>query len=373
MSEHNRFMERALALARQAEGDTSPNPCVGAVVVRDGRIVAEGIHRRAGAPHAEAEALQTAGDLARGATLYVTLEPCNHEGKTPPCTEAILQAGIGKVVYAVRDPNPGVTGRGHERLAEAGIDVDSGLCSEEARHLNRFYFYHVRTGRPYVVAKFAASLDGKIATVTGRSRWITGTAALTRVHELRRRVDAVLIGAGTVIADDPGLSVRLPGFSGRQPLRLVLDSRGRVSPGARLFESDLPGSAIVATTRKMPSSHRKALEARGVECLILPSDGFDRVDLPALLTELGRRKISSLLIEGGGEVLGSAFDAGIVHELWAFVSPLIIGGLKAPTPVQGRGFPSIEEALRLDRTTVETVGEDFLVRGFVVETITTED
>ncbi|MCH8992027.1 MAG: bifunctional diaminohydroxyphosphoribosylaminopyrimidine deaminase/5-amino-6-(5-phosphoribosylamino)uracil reductase RibD, partial [Acidobacteria bacterium] len=271
-----------------------------------------------------------------------------------------------------RDPNP-ASGNGVAWLEQAGVEVVQDVGFNDASAINQGFFKWIATGRPYVTAKWAMSLDGKIATVTGRSRWITGTAARTRVHELRRRVDAVLIGAGTAIADDPELSVRLPGFNGRQPLRLVLDSRGRVSPGARLFEPDLPGSAIVATTRKMGSSHRKALEARGVECLILPSDGFDRVDFPALLTELGRRKISSLLIEGGGEVLGSAFDAGIVHELWAFVSPLIIGGLKAPTPVQGRGFPSIEEALRLDRTTVETVGEDFLVRGFIVETITTED
>lgn len=365
MDKHETFMKHALSLARQAEGYTSPNPVVGAVVVRDGQIVGEGYHRRAGTAHAEVEALQSAGAAARGATLYVTLEPCNHHGRTPPCTQAIINAGISQVFYAIGDPNPRVAGGGHQRLAEAGLSVTGGLCAEEARHLNRFFFHHITTGRPYVVAKFAASLDGKISTRTGHSQWITGPAAREKGHTLRHMCDAILVGAGTVIADDPQLTTRLPLAEVRHPLRLVLDSRGRIPLNARLFQADLPQHTIVATTTAMPSAHQNALHQQGVETLILPATATGQVDLTLLLDTLGQRQLVSLLVEGGGQTLGSFFEANLVNEVWAFIAPLIIGGQTAPGPVGGFGPATLAEAFHLRQTMIETIDGDFLIRGIV--------
>jgi diaminohydroxyphosphoribosylaminopyrimidine deaminase/5-amino-6-(5-phosphoribosylamino)uracil reductase len=365
MDQHRIFMQRALALARQAEGYTSPNPVVGAVVAKEGQIVGEGYHRRAGAPHAEVEALQTAAALAQGAILYVTLEPCNHYGRTPPCTEAIIKAGISEVFYAIGDPNPHVAGNGHRRLAQAGITVRQGPCTGEAQYLNRFFFHYIRTGQPYVVAKFAASLDGKIATHTGHSQWITDAAARQKGHILRNLVDAILVGAGTAIADNPRLTTRLPRSDVRHPLRVVLDSRGRIPLKARLFQASLPGQTVVATTEAMPSARQTALKQRGVETLILPATPAGRVDISVLLAALGRRQITSLLVEGGGEVLGAFFEGGLVNEVWAFLAPLIIGGQTAPGPVGGAGFPTLAKACHLQQPTFETIGRDFLIRGFI--------
>lgn len=365
MDKHEAFMKRALNLARKAEGHTSPNPAVGAVIVKNDQIVGEGYHCRAGAPHAEIEALLAAGEANRGATLYVTLEPCNHYGRTPPCTEALINAGIAEVFYAVADPNPHVTGNGHARLATANIAVHQGLCATEARHLNRFFFHYVCTDQPYVIAKFAASLDGKIATHTGHSQWITGPTAREKGHEMRHIVDAILIGVGTAIADNPRLTTRLPEANARHPLRLVLDSRGRVPLSARLFQSALPGKTIVATTQAMPLRQRTSLNQHGVETLILPATSVGLVDIPALLAELGRRQITSLLVEGGGQVLGSFFEAHLVNEVWAFLAPLIIGGEEAPCPVAGTGFATLSEVCHLQQATIERVGDDFLIRGII--------
>jgi diaminohydroxyphosphoribosylaminopyrimidine deaminase/5-amino-6-(5-phosphoribosylamino)uracil reductase len=358
-------MKRALALARRGQGYTSPNPAVGAVVVKAGRIVGEGYHRRAGAPHAEMEALRAAGEATRGATLYVTLEPCNHYGRTPPCTEAIIEAGISEVFYAVADPNPHVAGNGQQRLASAGIAVHHGLGAAKATDLNRFFFHMIKTGRPYVVAKFASSLDGKIATRTGHSQWITGSEAREAGHGLRHLVDAILIGADTAITDNPQLTTRLPRSEVRHPLRIVLDSRGRVPLASRLYQADLPGQTLVAATQAMPPAHLAALEQQGVETLLLPATASGRIDLAALLAELGRRQLTSLLVEGGGQVLGSFFEAALVNEVWAFLAPLIIGGQAAQSPVSGSGSATLTDAFRLKHATVETVGCDFLIRGFV--------
>lgn len=370
MDQHQTFMRRALTLARQAGGWASPNPAVGAVVVKAGQIVGEGYHRRAGAPHAEVEALQAAGKLAQGATLYVTLEPCNHYGRTPPCTEAIINAGIAQVFYATGDPNPHVTGSGHRRLSKAGLTVHQGPCTAEAQHLNRFFFHYIRTGRPYVVAKFAVSLDGKIATHTGHSQWITGDAARQKGHALRQQVDAILVGSGTAIADNPRLTTRLPRPEVRHPLRVVLDSRGRVPLETRLFQPDLPGKTIVATTEAMTFSHQANLKQQGIEPLILPATPAGQVDIEALLDTLGQRQIISLLAEGGNQILGAFFESGLVNEVWAFVAPLIIGGQNAPGPVGGAGFATLAQACRLQVSTIETIGCDFLIRGFtqIIET-----
>ena len=363
---HRVFMDRALALARAHLGETSPNPTVGAVLVKDGRIIAEGYHRAAGEPHAEIEALRQAGDAARGATLYVTLEPCDHHGRTPPCSLAIIEAGVRQVYYATPDPNP-VAGGGAQRMAAAGVEVHRGVGEEEAREINRFFFHHVRTGRPYVIAKFAASLDGKIATRTGDSQWITGSQARVRGHELRRQVDAILVGAGTVLADDPRLTARLPDGSPacHQPLRIVLDSRGRVPPDARILQPDLPGRTLIASTAAMSEARRQALVELGVEVVTLPADSSGRVSLSDLLAHLGQRQVQSLMVEGGGEVLGTFFAAGAVQEVWAFLAPMIIGGAAAPGPVGGVGPALLSEATRLRDVSIESLEGDWLFRAKV--------
>ncbi len=363
-SPHHIYMERALNLARRAEGFTSPNPMVGAVVVAANRIVGEGHHRRAGGPHAEVEALQAAGEAARGATMYVSLEPCNHYGRTPPCTKAIIEAGISQVYYAVADPYPPARG-GHQALAAAGVAVQQGPCAAEARHLNRFFFHYADSGRPYVIAKFAASLDGKSATRTGHSQWITGPDARQRGHQLRQAVDAILVGAGTALADDPQLTTRLPQASVSHPLRVLLDSRGRVPLSARLFDPDLPGQTAVATTTAMPAGHRHQLEAQGVWVWQLQAAENGLICLPHLLERLGRQQVLSLLVEGGSTVLGAFFDEGLVHEVQAFLAPLLIGGQSATGPLGGCGAASLHDACRLHDVRLERVGEDLLYQGRV--------
>ncbi|MEN3010707.1 MAG: bifunctional diaminohydroxyphosphoribosylaminopyrimidine deaminase/5-amino-6-(5-phosphoribosylamino)uracil reductase RibD [Candidatus Bipolaricaulaceae bacterium] len=352
-------MRRALALARRGEGYTRPNPLVGAVVVRDGEIVAEAYHERFGGPHAEILALERAGPRARGAELYVNLEPCvDFPGKkTPSCTEAILQAGIRKVVIATRDPNPQVHGRGVARLREAGVEVVEGVLAEEARKLNEIFFHWITTRTPFVALKLALTLDGKIASATGRSRWITGPEARRRVHELRRRYAAVLVGANTVLADDPALTVRE--VAGPQPLRVVLDGAGKVPPSARVFAGEAP--TLVATAR-MPPEKEEALRARGVEVLRLPCG--EGVDLPKLLAVLGARGVDSLLVEGGGEAAWSFLAQGLVHKIYFFYAPLILGGRRAVPAVGGEGFPEPAQGVRVREVQLERVGEDLLLTGY---------
>lgn len=370
-SRQTNYMRRALALARLAEGRTSPNPLVGAVIVKKGQVVGEGYHRRAGEPHAEIEALCAAGESARGATIYVTLEPCAHHGRTPPCTDALVAAGIAEAYYAVGDPNPRVSGRGHAQLEGAGLLVHRGLCEDEARELNRPFFKHVTTGMPFVTAKFAMSLDGKLATRTSDSRWITNEPSRRRVHELRYVTDAILVGAGTVLADDPQLTTRPSPFSpaGRRaggegpadvhhPLRIIADSRGRVPLSARVFDPALLGQAVLATTAATSPIHCAELAARGVDVWTLPADARGRVSLPALLDDIGRRGLLTLLVEGGSELLGALFDEKLVDRVWAFIAPLVIGGRDAPGPVGGTGVARLAQALRLCRLQVEMLDGD---------------
>ena len=354
-------------------GTTQPNPMVGAVIVRDGQVVGEGYHARAGGPHAEVVALRQAGDAARGATMFVTLEPCNHHGRTPPCTEAILQAGIERVYFASRDTNPRVEGGGAAFLQSRGVECVEGPLTEEATNLNRGFLHWTRTGRPWVIAKFAASLDGRIATRTGESQWITGPEARRRGHELRREVDAILVGSGTVIADDPLLTVRGSGFDVRSSIpevptvRIVVDGRGKSPVESKVFASAERVSTLVATTETSPQSWRDALRDRGVEVVLLSQDQGGWIDLGALLEELGRREIRSLLVEGGPTVHGSFFDAGLVDEVWAFLAPMVIGGTGAPGAVAGRGVTTLQDALRLASVQIETCGSDVLVRGLVLD------
>ncbi|MBN1484516.1 MAG: bifunctional diaminohydroxyphosphoribosylaminopyrimidine deaminase/5-amino-6-(5-phosphoribosylamino)uracil reductase RibD [Chloroflexia bacterium] len=358
-------MQRALALAERARGRTSPNPLVGAVLVRDGEIVGEGYHQQAGGPHAEIYALRAAGERSRGATLYVTLEPCSHHGRTPPCTEALIAAGIAAAHMAMLDPNPRVNGQGRARLEQAGIVTTVGLGAREAARQNEAFITYIRQGRPFVIAKYACSLDGKIATRSGESRWISGEQSRRRVHELRDQMDAIMVGANTVLNDDPRLTTRLPERESVQhPLRIVADSRGRLPLAARVFDPALPGRTILATTAACPQEQREALEERGTEILLLPAGEGGRLDLAALLRALGQREITSLLVEGGGTLLDAFFRARLVDRVLAFIAPLIIGGAAAPAAVSGEGVARLGQAARLRELEVERVGPDLLLSGY---------
>ena len=358
------YMERALALAWEALGSVSPNPAVGAVVVKDGRVVGEGCTQPPGCSHAEIVALRQAGEDAAGAVLYTTLEPCCQYGRTPPCTDAIIAAGISEVHSAVVDPNPLVSGKGHSTLPEAGIRTVAGEGEAEARKVMEAYFKFITTGLPFVVVKFAMSLDGKIATRTGDSRWISGEESRRYAHRLRARSDAVMVGVNTVIADDPRLTAR--DDSGepldRQPLRVVVDSRGRTPAEARLLSE--PGRTLVAVAgAEGPGVDR--LSSAGAEVERLAGAG-GTVDLAELMTQLGRgRDITSLLVESGGTLLGSLFDQRLVDKVVAFVAPTVIGGRDAPTPVGGTGVQKAADALRLERVEVLQLGGDVAMIGYL--------
>lgn len=368
LTEHERWMKRALALARVAEGQTHPNPLVGAVVVRDGCLVGEGYHLRAGTAHAEVLALAQAGELARGATLYVTLEPCAHHGRTPPCVQAILRAGIAEVYFAIQDPNPCVNGRGAEQLRAAGVVVHEGLCQTEAFQLNRPFFHFMQTGFPYVTAKFGMSLDGKIATCTGQSQWITNEPARQQGHALRQMSDALLVGAQTVIADDPRLTTRwaaVPASQWRNPVRVVVDSTGRVPTSAQVFQVRPGEKTVLATTSAIPQAIGQQLTQQGVEVWVLPAGADGRVELTTLLRQMGQRGWLSVMVEGGGTLLGSLVEQKLVQRVWAFMAPLLIGGASAPSPVGGAGFAELSQALRLVRPRSQWLGDNLWVEAEV--------
>ena len=354
-------MMRALALAGRARGLTSPNPLVGALVVKDGVVVGEGYHAKAGALHAERVALTAAGARARGATLYLTLEPCVHQGRTPPCLPALLEAGLRRVVVAVLDPNPRVNGAGVAALSQAGVEVSVGCLEEQARRLNRAFFVWVTERRPFVTLKVAMSLDGKISSWNRSSRWITGEEARREAHRLRSESDAVAVGIATVLADDPELTVRLDPPWQREPYRVVVDSQGRTPLSARVLSVGSPGRTLIAVTESAPAEPVRALEDRGATVLRLPArDG--RVDLGALVVELARREVTALLLEGGGELNAGFLEAGLVDRVAVFVAPMLLGGQGAPTPVGGPGR-GLKEAFRLSAMTVRPVGTDLLIEG----------
>lgn len=358
-------MARALDLAEQAKGFCNPNPAVGAVLVRDGRIVGEGFTQPRGQAHAEVMALEQAGAEARGATLYVTLEPCAHQGLTGPCTARVIAAGVGAVRCAMLDPSPWVDGRGQRELQAHGISVAVGERGAAARRLNEDYLHWVKSGRPFVTAKWAMTLDGKIATRTGASRWISGPAARALVGRMRARSDAVIVGIGTVLADDPSLTARAPDETllARQPLRVVLDSRGRLPAVARVADPGLPGCTLVATTPG--GAERLAPELRGRVDVWVGEPGPDGRVRPAdLLAELGRRGLISALVESGGTLLGTLVEQRLVDQVAAFVAPKLVGGAEAPGPVGGKGVASMGAALELLDVTYERVGQDVLVRGY---------
>ncbi len=358
------FMKVALREAKKGLGRTSPNPPVGAVVVKNGKIVGKGFHQKAGTPHAEIHALRKAGEAAKGATLYVTLEPCNHYGRTPPCTKAILNAGISRVVIGCRDPNPIAQG-GAKFLASQGLEVICGVLEKECAELSRFFLKAVKTNLPWVIAKAALSLDGRIATKTGDSKWITDEKARRFGHRLRNIVDAILVGRGTVEADDPALTCRLS--RGHDPIRIILDSSLRLSPKKKVFNLSSSAPTIIACTETAPLEKTKIFIDKGIEVWPLPSkDG--KVSIHALLKRLIQKGILSLLVEGGAKVHGSFFDENLVDEVYFFFGPVIIGGEKAKVAVLGRGPKKLKQAFWLRNLRLKRLGNSFLAHGFLRDT-----
>jgi diaminohydroxyphosphoribosylaminopyrimidine deaminase/5-amino-6-(5-phosphoribosylamino)uracil reductase len=359
------YMELALSLARLAQGQVSPNPAVGAVVVKNDAILGQGYTQPPGGDHAEIVALKQAGREARGATLYITLEPHCHQGRTPPCTRAIIDAGIAEVHFAVIDPNPQVAGKGQAELEKAGIKVAVGEHAEEASEINEAFNKYILTGLPFVTVKFASSLDGKIATRAGESKWITGEAARKHVQHLRYVSDAVMTGANTVIIDDPRLTIRLAvrgGVTHKQPLRIIVDGQGRTPRHARLFKE--PGQTMLVVAKSLTPEVKRNLKETGAELLEMPAEN-GVVDLAELLKVLGSREITSILVEAGGILLGSLFDHCLVDKVVALMAPIIIGGEEARPSVAGRGVEKLSDCARLKQVRVERVGEDVMVVGYV--------
>lgn len=351
------YMKRAILLAQNGMGWTAPNPMVGAVIVKDGRIIGEGWHRRCGDLHAERNAIASLTESAEGATIYVTLEPCCHHGKTPPCTDAIIENRIARVVIGSGDPNPKVSGKGAAILREHGIEVVEGVLAEECDSINPEFFHYITTGLPYTAVKFAMTLDGKIASRTGASKWITGETARKHVHSLRGRYAAILAGIGTVMADNPMLNCRIEGA--HQPLRVIVDSHLRISDDSRIIQSARDYPTLIACAGADPEK-RKRLESFGAEVISLPAaDG--RVALPILMEELGRREISSVLAEGGGEIHESLISTGCADHVYAYIAPLIMGGKDARTPVEGIGADSPDSAAHLINRKITLLEEDILL------------
>jgi diaminohydroxyphosphoribosylaminopyrimidine deaminase/5-amino-6-(5-phosphoribosylamino)uracil reductase len=358
-------MRRALDLAERGRGTVSPNPLVGCVLVRGNEVVGEGWHRRAGEPHAEANALRAAGEAARGATAYVTLEPCDHHGRTPPCSTALIEAGIARVVFAADDPDRRVDGRGAARLSTAGVAVERGLLADEAERQNEIFLTSQRLGRPHLLYKTAMTLDGKIATRTGQSRWITGVGARARVQAWRHERDAVAVGINTVLLDDPLLTVR--SADGRSPRKVIFDSVARTPPEAKLFDDDpqgRPARVLIFANEQAPTARVAALEDRGAEVVRLPSRR-GRADVGAALTALHERGVTSVLLEGGGTLAWSFFERRAVDRVAWFVGPKLLGGGGAG-PLGGLGVAHMDEALTLADPTNETIEGDLLIGGTVV-------
>jgi diaminohydroxyphosphoribosylaminopyrimidine deaminase/5-amino-6-(5-phosphoribosylamino)uracil reductase len=357
------YMQQALELAVKGRGRTSPNPMVGAVIVKNGSIIGQGYHQKAGTPHAEVHALREADRQAKDATLYVTLEPCVHYGRTPPCTDAIVRSGITRVVIACQDPNPLVAGRGVKTLQDAGIAVTTGVLEKEAILLNEVFNKFITTRKPFVVLKCAMSLDGKIATYTGQSQWITGAQARQYGHHLRDTYDAILVGIGTILADNPLLTTRLAKGEGRNPIRIILDSTGRTPLTSNILV-DKSAPTIVVVTEAASPERVEAIEAMGAKVHILPKTN-NRVDFSALTTLLGQKNITSVLVEGGAAIHAAALQAQVVDKMHFFIAPKIIGGHDAPGPVGGQGIAALTDAVELTNMSSEKIGEDIHIQAYV--------
>ena len=358
-------MEQAISLAKLALGQVSPNPAVGAIVVKDGAVIGQGYTQPPGSWHAEVIALKQAGEEARGSTMYVTLEPCCHYGRTPPCSRAIIAAGISDVHLAMLDPNPLVSGKGKQELEQEGIRVYVGEHEEEAGEINEAYAKFITTGMPFVTAKFAMSLDGKIATRSGDSKWISGSEARRYVHYLRYTNDAIMAGVNTILADDPQLTFRYGEREAtvrKQPLRVIVDSKGRTPVTSRVFAE--PGKTLLAVGKQLTPDQQKAFARVGAESVELPSEE-GMVDLERLLKLLGEREITSVLVEGGGVLLGSLFDRGLVDKVVAFIAPVIIGGEQARTAIGGKGVDKVVDCIKLERVKTRSYDRDLMFSGYV--------
>lgn len=354
-------MTRALEAALLAAGRTRPNPMVGCVIAHDERVVGVGHHACAGTAHAEIAALEEAREHARGADVYVTLEPCNHHGRTPPCTEALIRAGVARVFVGMRDPHPLVNGRGIRRLEEAGIEVKVGMLQTECRRVNEAFTHVVTTSRPFVVGKIAQSLDGRVATRTADSKWITGEVARRRGHAMRNTHDAILVGVETIRIDDPSLTCRIDG--GRDPVRIILDTQARTPVSARVLDQDSDAATWIAVGEDAPEARVEALRAAGAEILICASqDG--RVSLENVLVQLGQRELMSVLVEGGPTVMGALRDQGLLNKVLVFIAPMLIGGDAARSALAGMGAAGLDEALRLDIVDYEWLDADLLLTAY---------
>ncbi len=359
------FMLQAIELANLGKGKVNPNPLVGAVLVRDGKIIGKGYHEYFGGPHAEVNAIAQSSGPVEGATIYVTLEPCSHFGKTPPCTDLLIKNKISKIFIAATDPNPLVNGKGIAQLQAAGIEVVTGLCETEALEQNRVFFKYMTQKRPYVLMKTAMSLDGKISTHLNLPSPITGPESQNYVHRLRNEFSAIMVGVNTVLIDNPELTCRLP-EGGRNPRRIVVDSQGRIPLNAKLLQTPGENPVILATTEQCPEEIQRQLTEMGHLVWVLPQTN-KQVDLNALVVELGKLPIDSVLLEGGGTLNEAALQAGIVDEVQILIAPLLIGGKDALTPVEGKGFAPIENAVKLCQVAYQTLGQDFLIKGKVIK------
>ncbi|SOC36014.1 bifunctional diaminohydroxyphosphoribosylaminopyrimidine deaminase/5-amino-6-(5-phosphoribosylamino)uracil reductase RibD [Ureibacillus acetophenoni] len=357
------YMQLALDLAASALGNTNPNPVVGAVLVKNGVIVGTGLHRKAGEPHAEVHAFNMAGEHAEGATLYVTLEPCSHFGKTPPCANLVVKSKVARVVVATRDPNPEVAGRGIRLIEDAGIKVDVGVLEEEALKLNERFIHNMLTSRPFVISKFAMTLDGKIATQNGHSKWISGEEARSHVHEIRNKVDAILVGIGTVIADDPQLTTRLKTYDGKNPIRVILDSQLRIPLEAKVLNTTEAKTIIVTSTSNVDSEKVETLQNKGVTILFVEKKA-NRLNLEQMLDELYKLGITDILVEGGGEVNASFLREGLINKYLVYIAPKVLGGKNSKTPFLGEDLQSMDEAIELNFESYEQLGQDLYVVAY---------
>ena len=360
------YMLRAIQLAKKGEGWTNPNPMVGAVIVKDGRIIGEGYHKKCGELHAERNAIASLTESAEGATIYVTLEPCCHYGKTPPCTEAIIEQKIKKVVIGSRDPNPKVAGKGAQILRESGITVVQDFMREECDRLNPVFFHYITTKTPYVVMKYAMTLDGKIACATGDSKWVTGEIARTQVHRMRGRYRGIMVGIGTVLADDPMLNCRVEG--GVDPVRIICDSNLHIPTESQIVKTASDIETIVACSQEALESERKQekirrLKEAGIQ--IIGTEGAHGVNLVELMKKLGGQNIDSILLEGGGTLNASALEDGIVNKVYAYIAGKLIGGMDARSPVEGIGIDRMADAITLQNVEIEKLGDDFCIVGYV--------
>lgn len=356
-----KWMRRALRLAEAGRGGTSPNPMVGAVLVRGGKAIGEGYHAKIGEAHAEIIALRQAGERARGAVLYLNLEPCTHFGRTPPCVPQVIKAGLKRAVIGMEDPNPLVNGKGIDALRKSGMDVRVGVLGKECRKLNEAFCKYILKKQPFVTLKVAATMDGKIATRDGDSKWISGEASRRLVHRLREQTDGVLVGIGTVLRDDPILTARTK--KGKEPYRIVLDSRLKIPEDARVFEHS-PSEVILVTTRSAPAEKIERLEEKGIRILIIDSKE-GRVDLRICLNKLGEIGLMSILVEGGSKINGSFLDEGLIDKFLLFLSPKCLGDSRAPGIFGGRGVSNLKEAVELKETKTKRIGEDIFVEGYL--------